>query len=209
MQTLVREFGLTRHVGVALCLLVLSQSANAVLLTFDAIDECCTYPNFTYHESGYTFTLFGGDEGPYGWHLGDGTFVPDTLNWHGRPAGFNSNPKISLTKQDGGLFDLLTLDIDFLTGESGFGVFAISAERYGERTFGVSQVDQTLVSIEEQPLNFLGVSEVVFRHIRGNGVGIDNILVRPAQVPAPSALGLLVIGFAGVIVAGLRRAHGR
>lgn len=189
---------LATRIALGSCLMVLTANADATLITFDRISECCTYPNLAYSESGYTFTLLGSPiEGPLGWHLGDGTSVPGTLNWHGR-EGSNVNLQINLTKQDGGLFDLIELDLDFFTDEHG-GLFAISAAGYGERTFGVSLLDEeVLVRIEDQPLRFFGVSEVIFRHLGGIGVGIDNVRVKPHQVTEPGALSLLVIILAGL-----------
>jgi len=183
------------RMAAASALMALTTHASATLLTFDDLGECCTYPTPTYVESGYVFTLFGGDEsGPFGspdgWHLGDGTAVPGTLNWHGAPGGTNSNLRISLTKQDGGLFDLRTLDIDIL-GEAT--LFAISAAGYAERTFEGNVLD--LTRIADEPLDLFGVSEVVFRQVRGagGGVGIDNVRVMPHQVPEPRGLSLLVL----------------
>jgi hypothetical protein len=183
----------------ALGLMALTTDASATLLTFDALPEVAPpLPDVDheYDERGYTFTLFGGDESPLFWHLGDGTGVPGTLNWHGTPAGFNSKLKIRLTKQDGRPFDLLQLDLDFLSASGEPVILTIFAAGYGERMFGVTPEQPGLISIANQPLDFFGVSEVVFRHVQGRGVGFDN--VRVIAIPEPGGLCLLVIGLAGL-----------
>jgi hypothetical protein len=104
-----------------------------------------------------------------------------------------------LTKDDGGLFDLVDLDIDVVAGtDSDPGsVLGVSAPGFSERTFSAS--------VDDQPLKFLSVSQVVFRHLIGPGVGIDNVFVRPVlQVPAPTTLVLVIGGLAGLLL-GRRR----
>jgi len=192
------RFELLRQSAIALCLCVLSQGASATLITFDDVSACCAYPNLSYNESGYVFTLAGGDESPTGWHVGDGTSIPETLNWHGTPGGFNSKLAIVLTKEDGGLFDLLQLDIDVTLVNGFYAILGASAPGYAEETF-----DRT---VDDQQVDFLGVSQVVFRHIQGAGVGIDNVLVRPAvKAPEPGVLDLLLTGLFGLAIVGITR----
>ena len=174
------------QIAAALCLMALTTNASATLLTFDEF-SAINYPD-TYRESGYIFTMAGGGESPSGWHLGDGTRIPETLNWHGAPGGANSRLLVLLTKEDGGLFDLIDLDIDVA---SIYDVLGVSAPGYLEQTF-----DRT---VDDQALHFIGVSQVIFRHVRGIAVGIDNVLVRPSRkVPEPTTLALLSIGLAGI-----------
>jgi hypothetical protein len=195
MKTLMSPWRLVGQIAAISCLLALSESASATLLTFDALGDCCLFPDPpTYSENGYTFTLSGA-EAPSGWHLGDGTSIPGTLNWHGTPGGFNSLLTLTLTKDGGGLFDLLGLDIDVNDGS----ILGVSAPQFAEQSFDAN--------LRDEPLDFFGVSQVVFRHLRGTGVGIDNVLLRSTQAVAePGALWLVIVGgFVAALARGCAR----
>jgi hypothetical protein len=72
--------------------------------------------NLVYEESGYRLTLNapGADAGAA--HVGDGTFDPQTYNWH---DGFENGADtfVTLTRIGGGLFDLRGFDY-YTTGSA-------------------------------------------------------------------------------------------
>jgi hypothetical protein len=97
-------------------------SASAAVLTFDGLTDMMYgdgFPlasgmsydgtNLTYVESGFQVTLNapGADAGAA--HIGDGTFDPQTFNWHdGMENG--GDTYVTLTRVGGGKFDLNSFD---------------------------------------------------------------------------------------------------
>lgn len=85
--------------------------AQAYTITFDSVPGGGTgyysIINPSYSEGGYNFSPVnfsgGSDE-----HIGDGTSIANTLNWH---SGGNNNSTVGfdLSSQAGGLFDLSSL----------------------------------------------------------------------------------------------------
>ncbi|WP_440963611.1 hypothetical protein ACL58G_25615 [Massilia sp. GER05] len=113
----------------ALALGVAAANAGATVLTFDSLTEMMYgdgFPlaanmrydgtNLVYEESGYRLTLNapGADAGAA--HVGDGTFDPQTYNWH---DGFENGADtfVTLTRIGGGLFDLRGFDY-YTTGSA-------------------------------------------------------------------------------------------
>lgn len=157
------------------------------LITFDTAPNGYT-PFSSYSEDGYTFTLHATGWSP---HVGDGTYTSGTLNWH--DGGDNGNSWISMTRDDGELFNLLSL-VSYAPYSQYGSLLSVSA----------SGSTQQLAS-GSYNLNLLGVSEVIFDDTYAYGVGIDNVLVDAASVPEPSTLILLCAGFAGVAYARRRK----
>jgi hypothetical protein len=113
----------------ALALGVAAANAGATVLTFDGLTESMYgdgFPlaanmyydgsNLVYEESGYRVTLNapGADAGAA--HIGDGTFDPQTYNWH---DGFENGDEtyVTLTRIGGGQFDLHSFDY-YTTGSA-------------------------------------------------------------------------------------------
>jgi hypothetical protein len=97
-------------------------SASAAVLTFDGLTDMMygdgfplasgmTYDgtNLTYVESGFQLTLNAPNADAGAAHIGDGTFDPQTFNWHdGMENG--SGTFLTLTRVGGGKFDLNSFD---------------------------------------------------------------------------------------------------
>lgn len=178
-------------VACALAFAAIANSASGATLTFNGVAGT-TYANFTsYTEAGYTFTLYGGS-GVSRTHVGDGTYIANTLNWH--DGGDNGTGAVmSLTRAGGGLFDL-----------TGITVYArptltISAAGYSTQQFTGNNVTYAL--------SFLGVNRVDFSASTGSAVGIDNVVVNSASVPLPATAALFGLGLIGMGAA-VRRQSG-
>ena len=113
----------------ALTLGVAAANAGATVLTFDGLTEMMYgdgFPlaanmhydgtNLVYEESGYRLTLNAPWADAGAAHVGDGTFDPQTYNWH---DGFENGADtfVTLTRIGGGLFDLRSFDY-YTTGSA-------------------------------------------------------------------------------------------
>ena len=113
----------------ALTLGVAAANAGATVLTFDGLTEMMYgdgFPlaanmhydgtNLVYEESGYRLTLNAPWAEAGAAHVGDGTFDPQTYNWH---DGFENGADtfVTLTRIGGGLFDLRSFDY-YTTGSA-------------------------------------------------------------------------------------------
>jgi len=113
----------------AFALGVAAANAGATVLTFDGLTESMYgdgFPlaanmhydgtNLVYEESGYRVTLNAPGAAAGAAHVGDGTFDPQTYNWH---DGFENgdNTFVTLTRIGGGLFNLASFDY-YTTGST-------------------------------------------------------------------------------------------
>jgi hypothetical protein len=113
----------------ALALGAAAANAGATVLTFDGLTEMMYgdgFPlaanmryegtNLVYEESGYRLTLNAPGAAAGAAHVGDGTFDPQTFNWH---DGFENGADtfVTLTRIGGGLFDLRSFDY-YTTGST-------------------------------------------------------------------------------------------
>lgn len=161
--------------------LALSASvASAALLTFDGVSSAIAPLGspLTYSEDGFIFTFSTCTSCTT--HYGDGTINTATLNWHdggANPIGMS----VTLTRDDGGLLDLLGFDA-LVFDPLGFG---------GTTANGVS------FSTGAFSQDFLGVNSVVF--LTAGTVQLDNVEVRNGgTVPEPGSIALLGLGLAGL-----------
>lgn len=101
----------------------LAGSAGAAVLTFDGMAELAVYgnggalpsnmsysgSNLVYQEAGFLLTLYAPNADIGQVHIGDGTFEPQTYNWHdGLENGAGSY--LTLTRVGGGRFNLAGFD---------------------------------------------------------------------------------------------------
>jgi len=106
----------------ALALGIAAANAGATVLTFDGLIESMYgdgFPlaanmhyegtNLVYEEAGYRVTLNAPGAAAGQAHVGDGTFDPQTYNWH---DGFENGADtfVTLTRAGGGTFDLRSFD---------------------------------------------------------------------------------------------------
>ncbi|KGF81187.1 hypothetical protein IA69_14125 [Massilia sp. JS1662] len=113
----------------ALALGAAAANAGATVLTFDGLTEMMYGDGFSlaanmhyegtnlvYEESGYRLTLNAPWAAAGAAHIGDGTFDPQTYNWH---DGFENGAGtfVTLTRIGGGLFDLRSFDY-YTTGSA-------------------------------------------------------------------------------------------
>lgn len=180
-------------------------SASATTLTFDGLNN--TYgdgnplgANMTsdgqflrYTESGYVLTLITSNapSRSYGAHIGDGTSVADTFNWH--DDGDNQiGAFVTLTKADGGAFDLLSFDY----ANQGTGLTASS---------GANSMFYMGNSAGSVASNFRNVTSVSFASSNYSNNQLDNLVLAAPAVPEPATWAMMLAGFGMIGFAARRR----
>jgi len=182
-------------------LVAAAANAGAAVLTFDSLTRFGVYgdgealldsmsangQSLSYQEAGFLVTLTTPNAPAGAAHIGDGTYEPQTFNWH---DGFENaaNSFVTLTRVGGGLFNLISFD--YYTDAS-----ALSADG---KPVGTLQDWGTW----DTKLN--GISEL--RLSSGAFNQLDNINVaNVSAVPEPGSLALLLSGLSVVVVARRRR----
>jgi hypothetical protein len=190
-----------KKIVAALVLGAAASGAGAAVLTFDGLTDfvygdgfplasSMSYDgsNLTYQEAGYQVTLHapGADAGAA--HIGDGTFDPQTFNWHdGMENG--ADTYVTLTRIGGGKFNLLGFDYytdgSALSTDGTLQGFLADAGTWSTALNGVTELRLTSGAFNE----------------------IDNIDVEAASaaVPLPGTLPLLLGGVAAFGLARRRR----
>jgi hypothetical protein len=185
----------------ALTLGVAAANAGATVLTFDGLTESMYgdgFPlaanmhydgtNVVYEESGYRLTLNAPEADAGAAHVGDGTFDPQTYNWH---DGFENGADtfVTLTRIGGGLFDLRSFDY-YTTGGALSADGTLQAFLDGGGTWNTA---------------LTGIAEL--RFASGAVNALANVDVEAAgTVPLPGTLPLLLGGVAAFGLARRRRA---
>jgi hypothetical protein len=185
----------------ALTLGIAAANAGATVLTFDGLIESMYgdgFPlaanmhyegtNLVYEEAGYRVTLNAPGAAAGQAHVGDGTFDPQTYNWH---DGFENGADtfVTLTRAGGGTFDLRSFD--YYTDGS-----ALSTD-------GTLQAFLAGGGTWTTALN--GITELRFASSAHNAIA--NVDVEAAgTVPLPGTLPLLMGGVTAFGLARRRRA---
>lgn len=189
-----------KKIFLAMAFSAATAGAQATVLTFDDLTALVygngdpllssmryTAAGLSYVEQGYLLTLNAPDAVPGAAHINDGTYQSQTFNWH---DGFDNGAGafVSLSRVDGGRFDLLGFDYfsDTMT---------VTAEgRIVGRADGAGSWTTPLLGIRE------------LRFSSGMFNGIDNVAVEPtASVPLPGTAGLMLVGLLAAVGARTRR----
>lgn len=179
-----------KRIFAALVLGAAATGANAGVLTFDSLTDFMVGGGFplasgmhydgndlVYLEGGLKVTLHAPNAVAGEAHLGDGTFAPETWNWHdGLENGDGSY--VTLARADGGKFDLL--GFDYLTD---LGTVLADGIAVG-----------TIMDAGTWTTRLAGIGEL--RLNAGSYNQIDNVGFEPAAgaVPLPGTLALLLGG---------------
>jgi len=187
----------------ALTLGVAAANAGATVLTFDGLTESMYgdgFPlaanmhydgtNLVYEESGYRVTLNAPGAAAGAAHVGDGTFDPQTYNWH---DGFENgdNTFVTLTRIGGGQFNLASFDY-YTTGST------LSAD---------GNLQAFLVDGGSWTTALNGITELRFTSGAINAIANVDVEAATAAgaVPLPGTLPLLMGGVAAFGLARRRR----
>jgi hypothetical protein len=180
-----------------------ASSAGAAVLNFDGLTEMMygdgqpladgmTYNglNLTYVESGFQVTLNAPNADAGAAHIGDGTFDPQTYNWHdGMENG--SGSFLTLTRVGGGKFNLNGFDYYMDASDvSADGNLVGSIE-------GASTWSTALTGISELRLSSGAFNEIDNVNVEASGPS--------GSVPLPGTLALMLGGLAAGGVARRRR----
>jgi len=175
-------------------------NADAAVLTFDSLTKFGAYGNgeallasmsadgqsLSYQEAGFLLTLTTPNAPAGAAHFGDGTYAPQTFNWHDGLENA-ANSFVTLTRVGGGRFNLNSFD--YYTDQS-----TLSADG---KQVGVLQ-DWGTWNTRLNGISELRLSSGVFNEL-------DNINVEVSAVPEPGTLPLLLSGLAVVVAARRRR----
>ena len=186
----------------AMALATAAASASATVLTFDGLTESMYgdgFPlaanmhydgtNLVYEESGYRVTLNAPGAAAGAAHVGDGTFDPQTYNWH---DGFENgdNTFVTLTRIGGGLFNLASFDY-YTTGST------LSTD---------GNLQAFLVDGGTWTTALNGITELRFTSGAINAIAnVDVDATAAGTVPLPGTLPLLMGGVAAFGLARRRR----
>jgi hypothetical protein len=180
-------------------------SASAAVLTFDGLTDMMygdgfplasgmTYDgtNLTYTESGFQLTLNAPGAGAGAAHVGDGTYDPQTFNWH---DGFENgwDTYLTLTRVGGGKFNLSSFDylMDW-SDVSADGTLLGSIQDAGTWSTALTGITE------------LRLSSGAFNEIDNVDVAAD-VAGPSGSVPLPGTLALMLGGLAAGGLARRRR----
>jgi hypothetical protein len=183
---------------------VSSLPAHAVVVDFNGLNTATTNPTVTvpkpYLEDGFKLTTSSGS--PYT-HYAGGTIYATTPNhglWMGSPAVYsgvitNYGSSFVLEREDGGVFDLLSLDAAAFSSSTGYRHFNV----YGYYPVAGYTQQYTLLDASYDTLetitfgaSFKGVNMLVFSSVYAQ---VDNInLSIAAAVPEPETYALMLAG---------------
>jgi hypothetical protein len=185
----------------AIALGVAAANAGATVLTFDGLTEPMYGDGFplaanmhydgtslVYEESGYRVTLNAPGAAAGAAHIGDGTFDPQTYNWH---DGFDNgdNTYVTLTRVGGGLFDLRSFDYyttgSTLSTDGNLQAFLVDGGTWNTALNGITELRLTSGAI--------------------NAIANVDVEAAAGAVPLPGTLPLLMGGVAAFGLARRRR----
>ncbi len=185
--------------------------AATTVIDFNSLETVTTNPTVvvpsTYIEDGFKLTTSSGS--PYTGYAG-GTIYALTSShgqWMGSPAVYsgvitNYGSAFVLEREDGGVFDLLSMDVGLLNNYPHFDVYGYYPEggyfhKYTPLTYTYATL-QTLTFGDE----FKGVNKLVFSSVYAQ---VDNINLSVATVPEPETWAMLLAGLGLVGFSARRR----
>jgi PEP-CTERM motif len=190
--------------GLALMLGLSSVGAAAapVTLRFEGVapSSGVTYSGPNYSEAGFNLSNPGG--------AGQVAIVDSAAGFNGSGSAYyawNSlagNNPVLLTSLDGGLFDLLSLDVG--GGQNGVSNFDIIGNLFGGGAVVFNVVGAGVFS-NISLSGFTNLVSVGFSYTSGDVGAIDNLQLAVAAVPEPGSVALVGLAFAALAVSRRRR----
>ncbi|MEW6676679.1 MAG: PEP-CTERM sorting domain-containing protein [Pseudomonadota bacterium] len=198
---------------VALCLAgVSSLPAHAVVVDFNGLNTATTNATITvpkpYLEDGFKLTTSSGS--PYTGYAGGTIYAltPSHSLWKGSPAVYSGvitgyGSAFVLEREDGGVFDLLSMDVGLLNNYRHFDVYGYFPQGGSVHQYTLLNYDYSTLQTVTFGDDFKGLNKIVFSSVYAQ---VDNINLSIAgAVPEPETYALMLAGLGLVVLAARRR----
>ncbi|WP_296886038.1 PEP-CTERM sorting domain-containing protein [Thiobacillus sp.] len=185
--------------------------AGTTVIDFNSLGTVTTNPTVVvpspYIEDGFKLTTSSGS--PYTGYAGGTIYAltPSHGQWMGSPAVYsgvitNYGSAFVLERADGGVFDLLSMDVGLLNNYPHFDVYGYFPQGGYVHQYTPLAYNYTTLQTITFGNDFKGVNKLVFSSVYAQ---VDNINLSVATVPEPETYALMLAGLGLVGFAARRR----